>query len=71
MIKLTEPLTEKSRPTSFDEIIGQEEGIKALKAAIMWTKSTTCNNIWTSWSRKDCSSKIGFRICKENRKFTF
>ena len=33
-IKLTEPLTEKSRPTNFDEIIGQEEGIKALKAAI-------------------------------------
>ena len=33
-IKLTEPLTEKSRPTAFDDIIGQEEGIKALKAAI-------------------------------------
>ena len=33
-IKLTEPLTEKSRPISFDDIIGQEEGIKALKAAI-------------------------------------
>ncbi len=33
-IRLTEPLTEKSRPTSFDEIIGQEKGIKALKAAI-------------------------------------
>ncbi|KYH29243.1 MULTISPECIES: ATP-dependent protease LonB [Clostridium] len=32
--KLTEPLTEKSRPTSFEEIIGQEKGIKALKAAI-------------------------------------
>ena len=33
-IELTEPLTEKSRPNSFDEIIGQEEGIKALKAAL-------------------------------------
>ena len=33
-IQLTQPLTEKSRPTSFDEIIGQEEGIKALKAAL-------------------------------------
>lgn len=33
-IKLTEPLTEKSRPTSFEEIIGQEKGIKALQAAI-------------------------------------
>ena len=33
-ISLTEPLTEKSRPTTFDEIIGQEDGIKALMAAI-------------------------------------
>ena len=33
-IKLTEPLTEKSRPINFNEIIGQEDGIKALQAAI-------------------------------------
>jgi Lon-like ATP-dependent protease len=33
-ISLTMPLTEKSRPKTFDEIIGQEKGIKALKAAI-------------------------------------
>lgn len=33
-IKLTEPLAERSRPSSFDEIIGQEKGIKALKAAL-------------------------------------
>ncbi|MBU3172900.1 ATP-dependent protease LonB [Clostridium estertheticum] len=33
-ISLTEPLTEKSRPTKFEEVIGQEEGIKALQAAI-------------------------------------
>ena len=33
-IQLTMPLTEKSRPISFEEIIGQEEGIKALKAAL-------------------------------------
>jgi ATP-dependent Lon protease len=33
-IKLTEPLTEKSRPSTFDEIIGQEQGIKALQAAL-------------------------------------
>ena len=33
-IQLTQPLTEKSRPTRFEEIIGQEEGIKALKAAL-------------------------------------
>lgn len=33
-IKLTEPLAEKVRPTSFDDIIGQEDGIKALKAGL-------------------------------------
>lgn len=33
-ISLTEPLSEKTRPTSFDEIIGQEEGLKTLRAAL-------------------------------------
>lgn len=31
---LTVPLTEKSRPSRFDDVIGQEKGIKALKAAM-------------------------------------
>ncbi|WP_409289595.1 ATP-dependent protease LonB [Peribacillus sp. SCS-37] len=33
-IKLTEPLAEKVRPRSFDDIMGQEDGIKSLKAAL-------------------------------------
>lgn len=33
-IKLTKPLSELTRPGSFKEIIGQQNGIKALKAAI-------------------------------------
>jgi Lon-like ATP-dependent protease len=33
-ISLTQPLTEKSRPTKFEDVIGQEKGIKALQAAI-------------------------------------
>ena len=33
-ISLSVPLTEKSRPTSFYEIIGQEKGIRALRAAL-------------------------------------
>lgn len=33
-IKLTEPLSERVRPSSFDDIVGQEDGIKALKAAL-------------------------------------
>ncbi|WP_045523468.1 ATP-dependent protease LonB [Neobacillus niacini] len=33
-ISLTEPLAEKVRPTSFEDIVGQEDGIKSLKAAL-------------------------------------
>ncbi|AGF55317.1 Lon-like ATP-dependent protease [Clostridium saccharoperbutylacetonicum] len=33
-ISLSKPLTEKSRPSTFEEVIGQEKGIKALKAAL-------------------------------------
>lgn len=33
-ISLTEPLAERVRPTSFDDIVGQEDGIRALKAAL-------------------------------------
>ncbi len=33
-IKLTPPLTERTRPSSVNEIVGQEQGIKALRAAL-------------------------------------
>ncbi|MBP2240622.1 Lon-like ATP-dependent protease [Cytobacillus eiseniae] len=33
-ISLTEPLAEKVRPSSFADIVGQEDGIKSLKAAL-------------------------------------
>ncbi len=33
-LSLTEPLSEKTRPTKLDDIIGQREGIEALKAAL-------------------------------------
>ncbi|RFU71548.1 ATP-dependent protease LonB [Peribacillus saganii] len=33
-ISLTEPLSERVRPASFEDIVGQEDGIKALKAAL-------------------------------------
>ena len=32
-ISLTEPLAERTRPASFSDLIGQEDGIKALRAA--------------------------------------
>ncbi|MCL6631592.1 MAG: ATP-dependent protease LonB [Alicyclobacillus herbarius] len=33
-ISLTEPLAEKTRPTSLHDIVGQEEGLRALRAAL-------------------------------------
>ncbi|MEW9700170.1 ATP-dependent protease LonB [Paenibacillus sp. SI8] len=33
-ISLTKPLSEKTRPTSMQDIVGQKEGLKALKAAL-------------------------------------
>ena len=33
-ISLTEPLSEKTRPSRFEEIIGQEDGLRALRAAL-------------------------------------
>ena len=34
MIALTEPLSEKTRPATLQEIVGQEDGLKALRAAL-------------------------------------
>ncbi len=33
-ISLTEPLSERTRPTTMDEVIGQGEGVRALRAAL-------------------------------------
>lgn len=33
-IKLTEPLSEKTRPSSLEDIVGQEQGLRALRAAL-------------------------------------
>ncbi len=33
-IKLTEPLSEKTRPATLNDIVGQEQGLKALRAAL-------------------------------------
>lgn len=33
-ISLTEPLAEKTRPATFDDIVGQEDGLRALRAAL-------------------------------------
>lgn len=34
MISLTKPLSERTRPASIDDIVGQKDGLRALKAAL-------------------------------------
>ena len=52
-INLTMPLTEKSRPEKFEEVIGQEKGIKALRAALcganpQYSKNKETDSIYSS-----------------------
>ena len=36
-ISLTEPLSERTRPSKFADVVGQEDGVKALRAALCGT----------------------------------
>ena len=56
-ISLSEPLTAKIRPQKFSDIIGQEEGIKALKAALCGPNPQhvifTVLPVWVKPQRRD------------------
>lgn len=49
-ISLSEPLSEKVRPKSFQDIVGQEDGIKALSGALR-TEPAACHYLRSSGSR--------------------
>ena len=55
-IALTTPLSERTRPVHFNEIIGQKEGIKALRAALCGPNPQHVLIYGAAWSRKNCSS---------------
>ena len=64
-ISLTEPLAEKTRPVSFAEIIGQEDGLKALRAAL----AGPIPSMFWSMARpgsEDCSCPCGPGGSQEN-----
>ena len=58
-VALTEPLAEKTRPASFDEIVGQNDGLKALRAAPLRPQSATCDHLRAARCGKDggCSPR--------------
>ena len=41
-ISLTKPLAEKTRPPTINDIVGQKEGLRALKAALCSAESAAC-----------------------------
>ena len=49
-ISLTKPLSEKTRPQSIDDIVGQKEGLRALKAALCSDNPQHVIYLWTSRS---------------------
>lgn len=50
-ISLAEPLAEKTRPQRFEEIVGQDDGLKALRAALCGQNPQHCNR---SFLKKPC-----------------
>ena len=70
-VRLTEPLTEKSRPSSFDEIIGQEEGVKALKAAICGPNPQHVIIYGPPGVGKTAAARLVLEDAKKYGKFTF
>lgn len=65
-VSLTEPLTEKTRPKNLDEIIGQDEGVKAVKVGLCGPKSTAHFDLWPAGSGKTAASRVALEEAKKN-----
>ena len=70
-ISLTEPLSEKTRPTSFEEIIGQEEGIKALRAALCGPNPQHVIIYGPPGVGKTCAARLVLEEAKKNPRSPF
>lgn len=65
-ISLSEPLSEKTRPASFNDIIGQEEGIKALKAALCGPNPQHVIIYGPPGVGKTCAARLVLEEAKKN-----
>jgi Lon-like ATP-dependent protease len=70
-ISLTEPLSEKTRPTSFEDIIGQEEGIKALRAALCGPNPQHVILYGPPGVGKTCAARLVLEEAKKNPRSPF
>ena len=64
-IKLTEPLTEKMRPKKESDIIGQKEGLKALKAALCVANPQHILIYGSPGIGKTAAARIALEVAKE------
>ena len=65
-IHLSEPLSERTSPASFEEIIGQENGIKALKAALCGPNPQHILIYGPPGVGKTCAARVVLNEAKKN-----
>ena len=70
-ISLSEPLSEKTRPKTFQDIIGQEEGIKALKAALCGPNPQHIIIYGPPGVGKTCAARLVLEEAKKNPRSPF
>ncbi len=70
-ISLTEPLSEKTRPKNFKDIIGQENGIKCLKAALCGPNPQHIIIYGPPGVGKTCAARLVLEEAKKNGRSPF
>lgn len=70
-ISLSEPLSEKTRPKTFEDIIGQEDGIKALKAALCGPNPQHILIYGPPGIGKTCAARLVLDEAKKNPRSPF
>ncbi|MDA7027583.1 ATP-dependent protease LonB [Bacillus sp. CLL-7-23] len=70
-IHLSEPLSEKVRPTNFQDIVGQEDGIKALKAALCGPNPQHVIVYGPPGVGKTAAARLVLEEAKKNRRSPF
>jgi ATP-dependent Lon protease len=70
-ISLTEPLAERVRPSRFDDIVGQEDGIKALKAALCGPNPQHVIIYGPPGVGKTAAARLVLQEAKKNQKSPF
>ena len=65
-IKLTEPLSEKTRPTCMDDIIGQKQGISVLNAALCGKNPQHVIIYGPPGVGKTCAARLALELAKKS-----